>query len=302
MLKILRALLGGPKARTKKLPNFYPSGRLRGRRLDRLLLVLCRFIIPMLLRSLFFFVVASFGLELSASIRGCDPQYLRQAYSEAHQFAAIEGAPYALLANNAYATAGTRFQLPAGWQSLKQGNEHRQIGLQYELFGWQESGQTQRLTLAFRGTDELIDWWHGAITGTQYQQALAITAGIRKQYPGLPLVVTGHSLGGGLALHVSMLMEQVSAYAFNPSPITRNPAKPMKNRRVVYWEYDDPLHYGRRLLMQVPDAVFWKFDFVKRDGHKSEVLAKGLLMLAALNNDEYAQTLVRNCDIDPLSR
>ena len=263
----------------------------------------------MRLISLFFVV---FSLSAQASILGCDPEYLRTAYSEAHQFAAIEGAPYALMANNAYSAAhSANFALPAGWQIVAQFTQRSPSGLQYRVFAKADSDAASssatndappfnEIVLALRGTDELADWWHGNITGDQYQQSLALIDELRAKYPNSKLTVTGHSLGGGIALYLSMMRTQISAYVFNPSPVTHTPATPIQNRRVVFWEYDDPLHFGRRWLMRVPKTVFWKFDFVKRDGHKSEVLAKGLLMLAALNNPNYAEVLAQNCAINPL--
>lgn len=254
-----------------------------------------------------------FSLTTQASILGCDPEYLRKAYSEAHQLAAIEGAPYALMANNAYSAAhSTNFALPAGWQIVAQYTQRGPTGLQYRVFAKRaeldagssldtgNASQFAEIVLALRGTDELADWWHGNISGEQYQQALALIDELRAKFPRSKLTVTGHSLGGGIALYLSMMRVQVSAYVFNPSPVTHTPATPIRNRRVVFWEYDDPLHFGRRWLMHVPKTVFWKFDFVKRDGHKSEVLAKGLLMLAALNNPNYAEVLAQNCAINPL--
>lgn len=233
-----------------------------------------------------------------ASIRGCDPSYLETAYSEAHRLAAVEGAVYALLASNTYEDAGQpQFTLPAGWTLLQRSAAG---DLHYQLYEQQRDGVRLKRVLAFRGTDSHRDWWSGNITGAQYQQAAQITEQILAQYPDAPLVATGHSLGGGLALHVSMRFAGVSAYAFNPSPLVREPAAIAHNRRVIYWEANDVLHWGRWALSKTPGAVYWRFSFVKGDGHKSTVLAKGLLMLGALMNPELANTLQQNCRIDPL--
>ena len=237
-------------------------------------------------------------LPAHASIRGCDPAYLESAYSEAHRLAAIEGAIYALLANNAYDEADQpQFTLPSDWHLLQHG---QQDDLQYQLYEQQRDGQRQKLVIAFRGTDSGRDWWSGSITGEQYEQAAQIVRNVQAQYPDVPLVATGHSLGGGLALHVSMRFAQLSAYAFNPSPLVREPAQVLHNRRVIYWEANDLLHWGRRAFSKTPGAVYWRFSFVKGDGHKATVLAKGLLMLGALMNPELANTLQQNCRIDPL--
>ena len=233
-----------------------------------------------------------------ASIRGCDPSYLESAYSEAHRLAAIEGAMYALLANNAYDDASQpQFRLPADWQLLQRGQHG---DLQYQLYLHQRDGLPTKRVIAFRGTDSGRDWWSGSITGEQYELAAEIVRQVQAQYPDGSLVATGHSLGGGLALHVSMRFPGISAYAFNPSPLVREPATVIRNRRVIYWEANDLLHWGRRAFSKTPDAVYWRFSFVKGDGHKATVLAKGLLMLGALMNPELANTLQQNCAINPL--
>lgn len=237
-------------------------------------------------------------VPVHASIRGCDPSYLESAYSEAHRLAAVEGASYALLASNTYEDVGQpQFALPAGWL-LRQRSA---VGdLQYQVYEQQRDGQAQKRVIAFRGTDSGRDWWTGSITGEQYEQAAQIVRRVQAEFPGLPLVATGHSLGGGLALHVSMRFAGISAYAFNPSPLVREPEQIQRNRRVIYWEANDVLHWGRWALSKTPGAVYWRFSFVKGDGHKSTVLAKGLLMLGALMNPDLANTLQQNCRIDPL--
>lgn len=238
------------------------------------------------------------ALPAQASIRGCDPAYLKTAYSEPHQLAAVEGAIYALLANNAYDhSEHPHFALPPGWQELQRGG---QGDLQYSLFAQQRDAQPERLVIAFRGTDSKQDWWSGNILGAQYEQAAAVISAVREQYPNLPLTATGHSLGGGLALHVSMRFAGISAYAFNPSPLVRQPQPIQRNRRVIYWEADDVLHWARWAWEKTPGAVYWRFSFVRGDGHNALVLAKGLLMLGALMNPDLAQTLQQNCRINPL--
>ncbi len=238
------------------------------------------------------------ALPAAASIRGCDPSYLEPAYSESHRLAAVEGAVYALLASNAYdGNEQPQFALPTGWQEVAR---DAQGDLQYSLYELQRDGALQKVVVAFRGTDSERDWWTGNLTGEQYEQASQIIRSAQARYPTTPLVATGHSLGGGLALHVSMRFAGVSAYAFNPSPLVRQPQTIQNNRRVIYWEANDLLHWGRWAMAKTPGAVYWRFSFVKGNGHKSLVLAKGLLMLGALMNTELAATLQQNCQINPL--
>lgn len=237
-------------------------------------------------------------LPARASIRSCDPGYLESAYSEPHRLAAVEGAIYALLASNAYdQSEQPQFALPADWQEA---SRSAVADLQYSVYTQQRDGALQKVVIAFRGTDSERDWWTGNILGEQYEHAAQIVRKVQAQYPSTPLVATGHSLGGGLALHISMRFAGISAYAFNPSPLVREPAQIQRNRRIIYWEANDVLHWGRWALSKTPGAVYWRFSFVKGDGHKSLVLAKGLLMLGALMNPELATTLQQNCRINPL--
>lgn len=239
-----------------------------------------------------------FSVSVSASIRGCDPGYLEKAYSEPHRLAAVEGAIYALLANNAYDhTDQPQFALPADWQL---GHRASHGDLQYSLFEQRADGAVQKVVLAFRGTDNQRDWWTGNILADQYERAAQIVQTMRARYPGVVLVATGHSLGGGLALHVSMRFAGVSAYAFNPSPLVRQPESVQRNRRVIYWEAEDVLHWARWAWEKTPNAVYWRFSFVRGNGHNALVLAKGLLMLGALMDPDLATTLQQNCRINPL--
>ncbi|NQD36387.1 DUF2974 domain-containing protein [Permianibacter sp. IMCC34836] len=238
------------------------------------------------------------SLPARASIRGCDPGYLQAAYGEPHRLAAVEGAIYALLANNAYDDREQpQFALPGDWQLASRTAEG---DLQYSLFEQHRDGVIVKVVIAFRGTDSERDWWTGNIIGEQYEQAAQIVRSVQQRYPGTALIATGHSLGGGLALHVSMRFAGVSAYAFNPSPLVRQPETIARNRRVIYWEADDVLHWARWAWQKTPGAVYWRFSFVRGNGHNALVLAKGLLMLGALMNPDLANTLQQNCQINPL--
>lgn len=121
-------------------------------------------------------------------------------------------------------------------------------GLEYYVFVNSSTGEA---VLSFRGTQ----WWspgdwasnlNNALGGMawQYQEALITTAAIKNRYPDL--VVTGHSLGGGLAAYIAMAYN-LDAYTFNPAGIgfKTNPylweSGQDRDRIRNYVHEDDPL-------------------------------------------------------------
>lgn len=92
-------------------------------------------------------------------------------------------------------------------------------------------GSPETLVIAFRGTDGWRDWWFQnlAIKPEQFEKAVAYVRQIASEHPGDKIVATGHSLGGGLAIHVRRsLPELVSeAWVFNTSPRTGVPNEPI---------------------------------------------------------------------------
>lgn len=84
-------------------------------------------------------------------------------------------------------------------------------GLMYHV--WQSAPRSE-IVIAFRGTSTLNDWWYGNLwpvsrilsRKTQYSEVQQHVAKViallnARQLPGATIVVTGHSLGGGLAQH-----------------------------------------------------------------------------------------------------
>ena len=84
------------------------------------------------------------------------------------------------------------------------------------------NGQPTELVFVFRGTTSLSDWWCGNISDCQYSEADDyVKSQIKKyrdKYPGIAIVSTGHSLGGGLAQHIAFCVEGARAVGFNTSP------------------------------------------------------------------------------------
>lgn len=232
----------------------------------------------------------------------CGPtRQLERQWGKPHKLAAIEGGVYALLAHNAYSAADvSHFRLPDSWRQVEQG-ESPDSGLAWQLYEQYVDGRLVRVALALRGSDDWRDWLYGTFSGRQYEEVSSLIPRLQARYAGIPMVATGHSLGGGLALHAAMWFDNVSAYAFNPSPLVHAPETPRRNRRVVYWEDRDLLHWGRAAWHKAPQTTYWRFAFAPEDGHDSNALAHGLLALAASLNDSFAALRQQNCHAENAS-
>lgn len=120
-------------------------------------------------------------------------------------------------------------QLPEGWTRMDD-EALRQAGIDPSRLHDSRSGfganfyasARGHVVLAFTGTDEGGDWRHNLRQGlglrdAQYDQAVELAAEARRAF-GPDLVLTGHSLGGGLAATAAMVHE-VPAVTFNAAGV-----------------------------------------------------------------------------------
>jgi hypothetical protein len=129
-------------------------------------------------------------------------------------------------------------------------------GFNYTVYDKRSAaGALERRVIAFRGTDtkQLADWFYGNIGTTQRDQGLALYKAERAKLDAeggsaVPIAVTGHSLGGAIAIQVSLENTGVDAFVFNTSPrYTLLP--PNANRRVAIAERGDILDVLRSRSM-----------------------------------------------------
>ena len=160
--------------------------------------------------------------------------------------------------------------------------------LQYDIW---VNEQKQLTVISFKGTDEKIDWLTGnfaAGISIPYKSAKKHVKDYIKKHPGRKVIVTGHSLGGGIALSVS-LWEGVDAYVFNSSPRVFDGLKNHAEhavRKAIYQE-GDILQKIRRVypkfLEIIPEQDVIRTNFIyheKESNHRGDLIAEGVLRCA----------------------
>jgi hypothetical protein len=120
------------------------------------------------------------------------------------------------------------FELPEYIEKIEPLSEHdRKTGFQAETFKvYSNGGDEFDIVIVFIGSNDAADWWtnFSSVNRRQYAQAKKYVLNVEKTFPMMQFIVTGYSLGGGLAIHVTK-HEQTSskvkqAWAFNSSPKT----------------------------------------------------------------------------------
>lgn len=125
---------------------------------------------------------------------------------------------YAMMSVNAYASE-PQINIP-GWEKKESFKSSKGFGADVYL-----STTNNEAIIAFRGTDGIfalndhifanfyINWFSGG----QFSQADEIYKHVVYKYHPNKITTTGHSLGGGLALRISLLNKGVDAYIFDSS-------------------------------------------------------------------------------------
>ena len=151
-----------------------------------------------------------------------------------HQSVAMNGYLYALL--GAYALQKDNregqehfFELPARVKIAPRLHRHNvNSGFEanaFEIYDLVNPAHLREIVVAFNGSDEENDWLTNfSLDTAQYEQALSYVQEVNRKYPGVPIAVTGYSLGGALAVHVTKSATTAHliylAWVFNPSPKT----------------------------------------------------------------------------------
>jgi hypothetical protein len=151
--------------------------------------------------------------------------------------------------------------------------------------------------LVFRGTDSLKDMKTGnnPLVQKQNEYALTIFDEVRNIYGEGNYIVAGHSLGGGIAIHVSLNRSDVIAYSFNGSPVFKNNNN-FNNDRYSIVEHGELLKAARvfgREATQLYTSIGCT-DGNPLYQHDMRILASCLTQIAAIENSAAKDSLERN--------
>ncbi len=152
--------------------------------------------------------------------------------------------------------------------------------------------------------------WRDEQTGRQYGPALRAFERVRDAYlaqarsSDVEFVVTGHSLGGGLALHVACTFKEPTAVVFNTSPRTRT--EQGTNRPAVHiFESGEILEPVRLALWtwerDFTDLAEYAYDFQR---YKNPVTQHGVLILASelVRTGRKVSPELARLDLKPVER
>ena len=204
---------------------------------------------------------------------------------------------YAQMASNTY-NDGSNFKLPKEYINTEN-KDNNGIGFAYSIYERRIKGELKTIVISFRGTEgaDFKDWWYGNAWKMQNDDGLDLFDGIRETTPSkVKIVAIGHSLGGAIALEVSLKRENVDAYVFNTSPRFSADGYNIKNKRVSIVENGEFLKSIRAPFREATQT--YTSIGCSKGGpisqHEQAKLATCLTQIAAHQSDDAKQSLVLN--------
>ena len=223
-----------------------------------------------------------------------------------------ELATYAMMSANAYEkkVGRVRFDLKKlGWELVDLDGEptdqptktYEFSGLAYNIY---EKVGTNKVVFAFRGTDNKNDflWANFSIPpfNFQYRQARKAVGKYLLENNHKNVIATGHSLGGGLALSVSV-HHGIKAITFDPSPRVFDGIGDMHEpaERIIVYQKGEILELARKIWKKDNEVVEEKniFEcnystvFNGESEHRGDLLAKGILLEGSSVNSDLDSDL-----------
>lgn len=217
---------------------------------------------------------------------------------------------YAMMASNAYHDEKSKPNIPlksAGWILVDENGKETSnptkeyfTGLAYDIY---EKYDSNEVVFAIRGTDGFVvrDFMFANLSiglSPQYEEMNEAINQYIEHHPNKKIVATGHSLGGGLSLGVSVhchygdyVGHTIDAVTFDASPRIFDGIGDhhQKGNRTVIYQEGEILEFVRthwkKLFEVVPKENIYKTKFELGEGklsdHSIYQLARGLLNLSA---------------------
>ena len=226
-------------------------------------------------------------------------------WSDQIRAAGVEAYSYAQMSLNAYDDEHDRYALDPDLVAVES-RDNDEAGFAYAIFERRRAGRLVEVIIAFRGTelDDARDMVHGNALGRQNPRGLALYDNVRSRpaYVSVPVTVTGHSLGGGIALHVSLRRSGADAYVFNSSPRFRRGSGPIpNNRRLSIAEYGELLKIVRAPGREAPQtyiSINCVPGFAPVTQHGIRLLGDCLTRIAAWHGDAGALASIQRNRIE----
>lgn len=204
---------------------------------------------------------------------------------------------YAQLSQNVYAD-NDDFILPDTVKLIEE-FDRNDISFYGALY---KDNTTDVYSFIFRGTDSFEDFRTGnnPFEQTQNEVALSIVESKAKEYSLDSFFVAGHSLGGGIATHVSLNVQGATLYTFNGSPVFKKSNVRFNNQRDSIVERGEILKIVR-LLAREPDQIYTSIECTSGNAieeHSMKKLAICLTRISAVNDNPLALASLKKNDID----
>jgi hypothetical protein len=219
---------------------------------------------------------------------------------------AAQYAVYAILSNDAYSSSHVQLPLPQGW---KENTNFRvptdpKTGYAQAVYERYQDDKLVEVVLSFRGTDNKKDWITSLepLHRIQVPEAEVNYNKVLNKYKdtGAKITVTGHSLGGGLAMYISFHYQGADAIVFNASPVAKPGLKPIRtNKRISISESGEILEAPRdAVIAKWVNTKSIKFRFLHGapiSQHDMSKLAFNLVRLGAIKSKELAAYIASQC-------
>lgn len=239
-----------------------------------------------------------------------DARFYDRVYDKNYKNIASQAFVYALMASNVYEkydSSNPQFNIP-NWEQV---GDKRANWKGFGAHVYKSIEGPQKIAIAFEGTDpsSIADWIFGNLNIYwlgQYGDAQQLIDEVALAYPDAEIITTGHSLGGGLAIHAALHHSNVKAFAFNSSPRIFMPNSFTDNgSEIILISENEDVLGELRARWGTLDKIkilgpFDKFDFLslatnnndKIVEHGMYAIARGIMLVAASGENKDAISIL----------